>query len=587
MSLNLVSINKHKTCKLLNIKDMMNNLQSSALVAKNLLNVLQGYTRGIRFLLVMFLTLTVSVEVWSANASHTCSNTSGTIVSSKITFTTTSATWNSPQCRIAANGSITFTLTGVSVTKIAMGFSSSGYVGSWTSSGGGSFSTNSTTVTWTGSANPGTLTFTTSSAARLKTISVTYETAASYTVTWTINPTAGGTLSAPSGNSTTVSPNAAYTYGNPAYKVTSGSATVSQSGNTFTATPTANSTIQINMVEKPKYTVTFDAGSNGTCSTTSLTETSAGAGVKLPDVTPNTGYRFLGWATYSSATTANAGTAGATYKPTSNITLYAVYKQQCTITWLVDGNAAEGSPTTKVDKGGKVTTLPTTPTLDCSGKVFVGWSNQEVTDGNKPSVLFTDAASSPAINANITFYAVFAKKETTPGSSISTPYKFEITSNNFNTTSYAANNNEKTTTAKATDGSNATLDVKWTSNQVMKQSSAMQWQKNAGYIFNSTDLGTINSVTITSTAGTFTTYYGTTSQPSSGSKGDGKGYFKTSVGGATGTTSKVAITFTKTITTDPTTKIYDYTTQCTTQTVVSLTPKITFLGQAKFTHFLR
>ena len=43
------------------------------------------------------------------------------------------------------------------------------------------------------------------------------------------------------------------------------------------------------------------------------------------------------------------------YNPTKNITLYAVYKQQCTITWLVDGNAAEGSPTTKVDKGGKVT----------------------------------------------------------------------------------------------------------------------------------------------------------------------------------------------------------------------------------------
>jgi hypothetical protein len=31
----------------------------------------------------------------------------------------------------------------------------------------------------------------------------------------------------------------------------------------------------------------------------------------------------------------------------------------------------------------------------------------------------------------------------------------------------------------------------------------------------------------------------------------------------------------------------DYTTSCTTETVVSLIPKITFLGQAKFTHFLR
>ena len=569
MLLNLVIVNKYKTCKLLNIKDMMNNLQASAFVAKNLLNVLQGYTKGIRFLLVMFLTLTVSAEVWGANASHTCSNTSGTIVSSKITFTTTSATWNSPQCRIAANGSITFTLTGVSVTKIAMGFSSSGYVGSWTSSGGGSFSTNSTTVTWTGSANPGTLTFTTSSAARLKTISVTYETAASYTVTWTINPTAGGTLSAPSGNSTTVSPNAAYTYGNPAYKVTSGSATVSQSGNTFTATPTANSTIQINMVEKPKYTVTFDAGSNGTCSTTSLTETSAGAGVKLPDVTPNTGYRFLGWATYSSATTANAGTAGATYKPTSNITLYAVYKQQCTITWLVDGNAAEGSPTTKVDKGGKVATLPTTPTLDCSGKTFVGWSNQEVTDGNKPSVLFTSAANSPTINDNTTFRAVFAKKTTTTGESSSKDYSFNITKGDFNSTSYAANNNEKTSTATASDGS-STMEVNWTSYQVMNQSSTMQWQSSKGYIYNSTDLGTIKDITITSTAGTFTKYINDSQQPTSNGTG---GYFQIKVGNTTGKVSNIKVTFTQTIKTPDVTTYSDYTTQCSTQTVVTLIPK--------------
>ena len=269
-------------------------------VATNLLNVLQGYTKTIRLLLVMLLTLTVSANVWGANASHTCSNTSGTIVSSKITFTTTSATWNSPQCRIAANGSITFTLTGVSVTEIAMGFSSSGYVGNWTSSGGGSFTKSDTNVTWSGSANPGTLTFTTSSAARLKTISVTYETAASYTVTWTINPTAGGSLSPTNGNSTTVTPNAAYTYGNPAYTVTpAGKANVSQDGNNFTATPSANCTIRINMVEKQKNTYIDQVHGN---------EEQIGYGTHnapmLTDKTPATTgsceqqhWHFMGWVT--------------------------------------------------------------------------------------------------------------------------------------------------------------------------------------------------------------------------------------------------------------------------------------------------
>ena len=39
----------------------------SAQVANNLLTVLQGYSKTIRLLLVMFLTLTVSAEVWGAN----------------------------------------------------------------------------------------------------------------------------------------------------------------------------------------------------------------------------------------------------------------------------------------------------------------------------------------------------------------------------------------------------------------------------------------------------------------------------------------------------------------------------------------
>lgn len=73
-----------------------------------------------------------------------------------------------------------------------------------------------------------------------------------------------------------------------------------------------------------KYTVTFNAGSNGTCGTTSLTEESVGAGVTLPAVTPNDGYVFNGWYTAASEGT-KEGNAGATYKPTANVTIYAQY----------------------------------------------------------------------------------------------------------------------------------------------------------------------------------------------------------------------------------------------------------------------
>lgn len=123
-------------------------------------------------------------------------------------------------------------------------------------------------------------------------------------------------------------------------------------------------------------------------------------------------------------------------------------------------------------------------------------------------------------------------------------YSFSITTDDFNTTSYDANNNEKHTTAVCTSDANLTMEVYWTSNQVMKNGSDMQWQKNKGYIYNSTDLGTIESVTVNSSAGSFTTRYGTSEQPSSGSAGTGKGFFKTSVGNATGKSTSVVVTFT-------------------------------------------
>ncbi len=119
-------------------------------------------------------------------------------------------------------------------------------------------------------------------------------------------------------------------------------------------------------------------------------------------------------------------------------------------------------------------------------------------------------------------------------------YTFTITKDDFNTTSYAANNNEKTSTAKAADGS--TMTVKWTSYQVMNQSSTMQWQKSKGYIYNSTNLSTIDNIEVTSTAGTFTVYKGTSAQPTSNGSG---GYFKINVGSATGKVTSIKVTFTK------------------------------------------
>ncbi len=74
--------------------------------------------------------------------------------------------------------------------------------------------------------------------------------------------------------------------------------------------------------------VSFYAGANGTCSQTSLTESSKGAGVVLPNVTAKNGYTFLGWATRKSSTTPDAGQPGDRFYPMSDCTLFALYRNE-------------------------------------------------------------------------------------------------------------------------------------------------------------------------------------------------------------------------------------------------------------------
>lgn len=160
------------------------------------------------------------------------------------------------------------------------------------------------------------------------------------------------------------------------------------------------------------YVANFDAGNHGTCTTTSIEETQNTSGIILPAVTSKTGYRFLGWSTSSGATIADAGEVGDNYNLTSDITFYAVYIQQFTVQWLIDGDEyTTGNPTSIVDIGTQVSQLPTAPAHeDHCGAKFMGWTDAPIiaTQDGPPAILFTTAAESPTINANTIFYAVFA-----------------------------------------------------------------------------------------------------------------------------------------------------------------------------------
>ena len=111
-----------------------------------------------------------------------------------------------------------------------------------------------------------------------------------------------------------------------------------------------------------KYTVTFEAGDDATCATTSLSCASEGnvTSVTLPAATDNNGAEFRGWYTAPLGGT-RIGGAGDSYRPTADITLYAQYNRAPT------GIAITGESTIKY---GATTTL--TATLSPSNTINSG-----------------------------------------------------------------------------------------------------------------------------------------------------------------------------------------------------------------------
>lgn len=92
---------------------------------------------------------------------------------------------------------------------------------------------------------------------------------------------------------------------------------------------TAIATFPITILERPKYTVTFDPGT-GSCEVESLKEEKYQSGVVLPSATAiNEDWTFVGWAKTSIEDTngrPDVTGSGYTFKPKADITLYAVYR---------------------------------------------------------------------------------------------------------------------------------------------------------------------------------------------------------------------------------------------------------------------
>lgn len=155
------------------------------------------------------------------------------------------------------------------------------------------------------------------------------------------------------------------------------------------------------------FTVTFNAGTNGTCSTSSLDESAANAGVELPTCTPNAGYAFIGWSTANPATDKTLVTVGndGKYHPTANTTLYALYKAiyTVTITTPENGTLVMKDGETLVTSGAQIiegTVLTAEPTPN-TGYIMRNWQAVDATT-HTYTTSFTYT-----VNSDVTFKANF------------------------------------------------------------------------------------------------------------------------------------------------------------------------------------
>ena len=169
------------------------------------------------------------------------------------------------------------------VTSNTNGITISGSQKSWTINAVSGVNNFNLTIKNTGSAN-----------ARIDNIELVVTTAGgpSYTITAQSNNTDYGTVGL-NGSVITGTPKAGCRYASPAYTVSpANSATVAQNGNSFTVTPTANTTVTINFEAIPSHTATFSV--NGETTSSQVIE---GAAITFPADDPADigDMTFMGW----------------------------------------------------------------------------------------------------------------------------------------------------------------------------------------------------------------------------------------------------------------------------------------------------
>ena len=161
------------------------------------------------------------------------------------------------------------------------------------------------------------------------------------------------------------------------------------------------------------YNVTLDNQGATTAGQASVTATYNAAMPSIANNLPKkTGYTFNGYFDATSGGTQYYkadGTSARKWNKTANTTLYAQWTiNQYTVTWVVD----KSTTTETVDHGLKVANAPSIdPNNPPCGDKFVGWTTEFYAGKSKPETLYPTAADIPAVTGDVTYYAVFADYE--------------------------------------------------------------------------------------------------------------------------------------------------------------------------------
>ena len=226
----------------------------------------------------------------------------------------------------------------------------------------------------------------------------------SYTVTAQSNNTTYGTVSL-TGTTITGAPKTNCRYASPAYSVSpANSATVSQNGNAFTVTPSANTTVTINFEPIPTHTVTWSA--NGTTTSETYQE---GADIEFPEsATGCTGGTFKGWTTSPIVGTLDVAPTYVTSATMgeNDITYYAVFADEDseesskTYELVIDYSDFVNSGGYGANDGDHSSTA--TATDDSGATIDIDWISSNVMRGASPNNTKMQFRNSPGYIYNTT-----------------------------------------------------------------------------------------------------------------------------------------------------------------------------------------